>query len=156
MQLRSRSLRTLEVTVGAAAAYTAGDQVGAVQALGKVAQAGAHVTLHEVRVFDDANQSAELDVLLFSKAPADAGDNGAFVLSTADLDNLLAAGTIVAGDYNVVATRGYARKAVDSVGRLPKEGVEGGVGNLWLVVVTQGTPTYTANALRVQVTIEEN
>jgi hypothetical protein len=107
-----------------------------------------------VRVFDAANQAAELDLLLFGSAPADAGDNNAFVLSAADLGKLVVAATVVAADYNVVATRAYAMKEVGTVGQLPKTTVAG-TGEAWLAVVTQGTPTYTLGALRIQLVLEE-
>ena len=155
-QLTKRNLRILQVELGAGgAAYSAGDQVGAVLDLGVVASVGAQIELVELKAFDDAAQNAELDVLLFKTAPADAGDNAAFVLSAADLDELVVSGTLVAADYNTVATRSVASKAVGSVGVLTKSEVAGN-GHLYMVVVSQGTPTYAANALRLQVVLQEN
>lgn len=154
--LRKRNLRVLEVYLGAGgAAYTAGDQVGAVVDLNKVASVGARVQLVELKAFDDTGaNAAELDVMLFSSAPADAGDNAAFVLSAADLEKLVVSGSIVAGDYNVVGTRGIASKVVGSVGQLPKSDVAGD-GHLHLAVVTQTTPTLAASGLRLQIILEE-
>jgi hypothetical protein len=152
--INKRNIRFIEKTIGAAASYSSGDQVGAVLDLGKVGRVGAQLMLTEVKIFDDANQSAELDILFFKKTVADIGDNGVFALSIADLKNLIFARTAVAADYNTVANRGYALKTGTDMGALVLD-TAGGDGHLFMVVVTQSTPTYTLNALRIVVALEE-
>lgn len=151
--LRKRNLRVVELELGAAGAYLAGDQVGAVTDLGKVAGSGARVQLVEVKVFDDDNVTPDLDFLLFESAPADAGDNAPFVLSAADLDKLVVSGSVAAADYNVVASRAIASVSVGSIGQMLKK-ENAGDGHLHLALVVQSAETLTA-ALRVQLVLEE-
>lgn len=128
-------------TVSTSPAYTAGDCVGGKQTLtGAARTSGGRVILESINVLDLGNQKAALTILFFDSDPAAATitDNAAFVWST-DHSKLLGKVNIAAADYETIASEAVA--TVKAIGLLLEAS---GSANLFAVVVTTGTPTYTA------------
>jgi hypothetical protein len=122
-------------------AYTAGDVVG-----GEITLTDAmRVTsgsgyLDSVIIHDTDNEKAAFTLLFFDADPAaNVADNAAFSWGTGDPAKLLAKVTVATVDYETLATdavwyRGDMRIPVKANGSK----------NLYLYIVTTGTPTFTA------------
>lgn len=127
-------------------AYSSGDVVGGLVNLGALRAISATAVLKSLVVLDSANQKAALTILLFSGLPAGTfTDNGALVLSAADLALVVAKVNVLASDYETVASRAIAQLDLSLV----LKGLDG-TRNLYMVIVTTGTPTYTALCLKIR------
>lgn len=121
--------------------YTAGDTVGGILTLtDAVRYSGGIATIDELKILDADNQKAPFTVLLFNASPAAAitTDNAAFAFGT-DFGKCVGQLLVAATDYTttdgkaVVDLRGLACHVQPTTGR-----------DLFAVLVTTGTPTYTA------------
>jgi hypothetical protein len=147
-------------------AYQAGDvvQVGAAGIRVKRVCKYRRQKLLDVLVREVGTQKAALTLLFFRSAPTVAAANAAYVLSAADLLNLVGKVNVLTTDYETVGGQSVAH-----VGNIWKvlEGWTGDtdpgtgklddttVGDLWMVLVTTGTPTYgAASALSVELGFE--
>lgn len=125
------------VPVITAVPYTAGDSVGDKQSIS--VSAG---QIHSLTIFDNANQKAAFDILIFDADPSAATttDNAPFVWST-DGPKLIARIAVATGDYVTVASKAIAQKS--GLDLLLQSS-----GTLYAVAVTSGTPTYAVGDLQ--------
>lgn len=127
------------VLVGSGA-YSAGDVVGTLLTL-PCSQSG---IIKGCVITDKDKQSAATDVIVFRLAPTVAADNAAFDPAAADLLNVVAMLKVVAGDYSIFANNSVANSRVtDQPFVSPVQG-QNGARNLFVVLVTRGTPTYAS------------
>lgn len=126
--------------VTAAAAYAAGNAVGAKRVLVDAVRQPKTGILHSVAILDRSSQRAPLTMLFFDSNPlvATITDKAAFVFSTDDL-KLCAQVLIAASDYTTTNVKAYAQLAGLNI---PIKILAGQ--SLYLAVVTTGTPTYAA------------
>jgi hypothetical protein len=121
-------------------AYTAGDQVGAkftlTNALRISSGTGAIVSLSLV---DLGNQKAALDLIIFDADFTAGTDNAAWAWNTADYNKVLGVISIAAADYVTIGGEAIATKR-----GLSLLVAANGTANLYGVLVTSGTPTYTS------------
>ena len=130
-------------TVSASPDYSAGDAVGGLQTLTVATRvAGGKVKLQSVTVLDAANQKAAMTLLFFESEPTAATitDNAAFAWST---DNTKCIGKInvAAADYETIDS-----KAVATVRGLNLIMQSNGTANLYVAVVTTGTPNLASTS----------
>lgn len=131
-------------------AYTSGDVVGGAVRLPRALGQYRRGVLKTVLVRDADAQAAALTLLLFKDAPTGiAADNAALSLSDSDLALLVGKVNVAASDYETVGGKSVA--VVDVAAALDGSAGDAAdplqhlrTGDLWLVVVTKGTPTYTA------------
>jgi hypothetical protein len=145
--VRTQSL-IYDPAVTASGAYTANDAVGDLQSIRLATFHGAGV-LKDIKVIDTDNQKAPLTILIFRDQPSGiAADNAAYVLSAADAKLLIAKVNIAAADYETIGARAVADVEVSKVFRGAPD-TPGGTEdrrNLWVSVLTTGTPTYTTTS----------
>lgn len=125
-------------------AYTAGDVVGGIQEVqNAVSDNGMTGLLQTLTVLDEADQKAELDILLFSEEPdtSPGADDAALALDDGDLDKLLGIVNVGASDYTTL--NGNAIAQVKNVGMMLKSAR--GKRSIWVLIVTRGTPNYDAD-----------
>lgn len=151
--------KVISVTIASsAAAYTAGMQVGVpVKIQNAVLDSSGAATLTSLTILDSSKQNLAMDIFLFSSQPTSAGaDHATDTLSVAQLTSLcLGQIKVVAGDYSALANAGVATKPLLGLKLQAATGLQRPK-DLWLVVITRGTPTYTANCLQVQVGLDQN
>lgn len=129
----------LAVTAGA---YTAGFAVGGILTLtSAMRKSGGSGVLQSLMMVDHANQKAQMEVLIFDSNPAGGtyADHGAAAIGDADIAKLLHRISIAATDW--VSLGGTARAIVD-VNAIAKPVVASGSANLFMVIITLGTPTF--------------
>lgn len=123
-----------------AAAYSAGNAVGALRTLTNAVRTPGTGILQSVTLLDRANQKQPMTLFIFDSNPAAATitDKAAFVFSTDDL-KVIAQVNIGAGDYTTTNS-----KAIANLGGLaiPLKAASGTT--LYAVLVTSGTPTFAA------------
>ena len=124
-----------------AGAYSAGDAVGGLLTFTDATPGGNGVSgalLMSCVIADEAKQSIETDLVLFSESFTPTADNAAFAPSDADLLNCI----------GVVTVADYAAFSASSVGTVANVGLPikltGAGGGLFGQLVTRGTPTYAA------------
>jgi len=134
----------------AAAAYMAGDQIGAVMEVLAPAPflsgpQGQVLILQTMTGNDADNVKAAVDVLFFRVAPVDVGDGNAFAPTAAEIASFIGLVSVAAADWAVYGSVAAVVKA----GLLEAMRVVGG--KFWAVVVSTGAPTYaTANILKIK------
>ncbi len=136
-------------TVSTTPAYTAKDAVGAVMTFSNAVRAsGGSCRLEAVQVVDKGQQMASLELMLYDRAPATTPtDNAIYAPTDAELVNVLAVVPIYPSDYSVLSTNSVASRLVGA--ELLLNGTD-----LFGILVTRGTPTYTSTtALIVSLTI---
>lgn len=139
---------SINPVVSASAAYTSGDQVGpgSTRLVG-VLEGPAHISLlQSIVIVDAANQKSALDFLFWRSLPAIVtADNAAFAVPAADAKSLFVGGvSVVAGDYFSSTLLGFGSKTQI---RLPVQSLAdtNNLGkDLFVSIVTRGTPTYAA------------
>lgn len=137
-----------EVTIaknadGTADAYSANDVVGGLLTFNMISPSGCGV-LNALKITDEDNEGAALDVYIFSDVPSTIADDAAGALTISDIDKLLCKVEIAAGDYKTVNSLKFVIKDESSEGlnrayKLPT------TGNLYAYVICTGTPTYANN-----------
>lgn len=138
------NLVTVTPTVGAAL-FAANDVVG-----GKLTIAGAvrlpagASNLQTLSLVDAAKQNAALKIFIFNSALAGSyADNAAEAVTAADWLKCIGFLTVAAGEYQTMANA----SVVSQTGiAMPVKLASGS--SLYALIVTTGTPTYTANALQ--------
>jgi hypothetical protein len=123
-----------------AAAYSAGNAVGALRTLTNAVRTPGTGILQSIGILDRANQKAAMTVFIFDSntLAATITDKTAFVFSTDDL-KVIAQVSIGAGDY--VTTNSKAIAVLSGL-NIPLKAASGTT--LYAVMVTTGTPTFTA------------
>lgn len=152
--IRRGAVEVLVNPGSAAAAYSTGDVVGALQTLSDVVEdTKAPALLKNVIVLDKANQKSAIDILIFNRSVTIAADNDAVTLSNTDLEYLVARISVAAADYTTIQVAATANaEATKSVEVLCPTVAT--LKNLYVAVVSRGSPTYTANALKVKMIFE--
>lgn len=130
-------------TVSSGAAYSANDQVGGIQTI-PIPDGVAldSVKLHCVHVVDSSSQSAALTLFLFNTLPTVASsDNAALNISDAEMvANASHVTFIAAASYGVTSANTMGGSGDDSSGHPMRPTTN----NVYAVVATTGTPTYTS------------
>lgn len=123
--------------------YASGDTIGGVLTLSNAVRGHKKTGfLHSILVVDKDAQDSALEILLFKSNPtaATTTDNAAFAFSTDDTE-LIAKIPVAAADYVDIDSTGIAD--LTNLGRLIQCDAASD-GSLYAVIVSQGTPTYTA------------
>ena len=130
--------KTITVSLSA---YTSGDVVGGVQTITDgLYGAGGTGILQSVTIIDVDARSAAFTIDIFSQQPQGTyTDNGAYTLVTADSAYLIARVSVVAGDYVTAGGKGVA-----TVTSLNIPVFATGTANLYALISTTSTPTWTA------------
>lgn len=125
------------------AIYASGDQIGVVMKLENALQDTKGMAfLRSIIALDKSKQKAAFDVFFFNQAPVNAvADNSAADISDAEMAKCLGSVSVVAGDYADLANSSLATKS--GLGLLLK-GETAMSKDLWILVVSRGTPTYTS------------
>jgi hypothetical protein len=142
---------TLDPTVDTSA-YAAGDLVcEKLTITGAASFSGGTGIIQSVIVGDQAAQEAELDLIFFDSDPTGTTftENAAFDIADADLDRICAIVTVIGADY-----KSFADNSCAFLGNIGQAFTAVGTANLFLAVVTRGTPTYAAAGdIRIRVNI---
>lgn len=129
-------------------AYTAADQLGsALELSGALDDSGDTGAIMSVTVIDKDVESPPLDLLFFSDKPTVVSvDNAELDISDAEMaSKFLGSVRIAASDYLSIKNSNYACKKVVGLLIQSTKSPDNPKGNsLWMVVQTQGTPTFTA------------
>lgn len=135
-------------------AYSSGDVISTVQTISEAAldTKGLSV-LRTVLVTDLSNQKSALDLLIFNQAPGAMGaDNTALDISTTQLGYMVARVSIPAANYNTLKSATNAEAMLNTEVLLP---TFRGSRNLYMQIVSRGTPTYaSATALTIKLIME--
>lgn len=130
------------------AAYDAGDQVGGINTLTNLAfDVDRAVRLTHVTVIDQDEQDADLTLFFFDDLPTvSSTNNTALNLTDAEILSKLVGVVNVAGaDYQDCAGSHVAHLSVDLVLKSVHEDSEGKkTGNIYCLISTSATPTYSA------------
>jgi len=148
----------------AAATYTANDHVGvgdaAIEVPLALLEGKSIATLKSAVLVDNDSQNDILDLLFFDEEPTIASvDQGAADVSDAELiSKYQGVVTFIAADYKALANGSVA--VADLSGKEIKLTSDSDVApaskSFWVLAVTRGTPTYTANALRVRLGFDQD
>lgn len=125
-------------------ANSAGDVLGSKLTLTSAARvSGGTAILDSILIREKGSQGAVLDILIFGQDPSNGTytTNGAFTANDTDMGYLVARIHVAAADY--VATGGYTTASLGGLGRVV---TATGSANLYAVIVTSGTPTYSATS----------
>lgn len=142
------STHTCEVTpvVSSGVAYTAGDQVGGLITLaGAAGNIYRTATLLDVVVIDKSKQNAALTVILFDELPTVvSADNDPIDVSDAEMaDKAKATFPLAAADYTSLANNSIADRGLAYARAITSRSQNG---NLYALITTSGTPTYTSTS----------
>lgn len=136
-------------------AFTAGDVVGSKLTLTSAMRvSGGTGILDSIYVQEKGSQAAVLDILIFNADPSNGTytNNGAFTANDTDMAMCIARVHIATTDY--VATGGYTSASLGGLGKIV---AASGSGNLYAVIITSGTPTYSATtSLKVRFGFKRN
>lgn len=125
-------------TVSTTPAYTAKDAVGALMTFSNAVRAsGGTCRLEAVQVVDKGQQMADLELVLFDRTLTAPTDNAIFAPTDAELATCV--GVVPIGGWSDLSTNSVADMAVG------RSMVLNGT-DLFGVLVTRGTPTYTATS----------
>lgn len=126
--------------------YAAGDSIGGKLTLsdatrGAGADGKATGVIQTIRLVDQDNEQAEIDVVFFDADPSGTTftDNGALDVADADMAKIIGYITIAATDYIAFADNAVATKTGLGFAFSLAEGYD-----LYAAMVVRGTPTYTA------------
>ncbi len=139
-------VRTIKVPLTVTAgAYSANDVVGGRQQLIGVKEA----KLLSIVVSDLAAQNVQYNLAFFSSIPTDIADNDTFDFADADLANLLFIANLSTSGAGVgggVGTRmAFTDSAANVAGNINVPLVSDEAdGDIWFIMYTTGTPTYSA------------
>jgi hypothetical protein len=124
-------------------AYTANDVVGGLLTFNLSSPSNCGI-LQTLKITDEDNEGAALDVYIFNDVPSTIADDAAGALAIADLDKLITKVEIAAADYEAVNSLKFVVKDEGSEG-LNRAYKTDAIGNLYAYVICTGTPTYAAD-----------
>jgi hypothetical protein len=129
-----------DTTVVTAAAYSAGNAVGAKRTIANAVRTPGTGILESVTILDRANQKAGMTLFIFDADPTNATitDKSAFVFSTDDL-KVIAQVSFAASDYVTTNSKAIAQKTGLAIALKAASGT-----TLYAALVTTGTPTFAA------------
>lgn len=142
----SRLWKTVEVTPTLDTnAYGANDRVGTVQTIAAAAiKGGKTALLTSLTVIDKASQGVALSLFFFRELPTVASDdNAALEISDAEMAKCVGHVIVATGDYQATSANKVA--CVKNIQLAMESGQADG--NLYVVLMTTGTPTYAASSL---------
>lgn len=128
---------------GNADAYTANDIVGGLLTFDLNSPSSSGI-LQTLKVTDEDNEGAALDVYIFNDIPSTIADDAAGALAIGDLDKCITKVEIAAADYKAVNSLKFVIKDEGSEG-LNRAYKTDSKGNLYAYVICTGTPTYANN-----------
>lgn len=129
-------------------AYGDGDVVGEAVHFPRACGKYSRGVLKTVIIRDPGNEASPFTLLFFNEEPTSiAADNAALTLAAADLARLVGIVSIAAGDYIAIGGAGVCRKDVGDVIVGAKGNTETSVGDLWMVVVSEGTDDFDGATL---------
>lgn len=121
-----------------AGAYSAGDVVGGLITV----PCGYGCTIRAIRIADDDNEKAVLDLYIFNDEPTTIADNAAFAtaMTISDLKKHVKKVSFAAADYSTINSNAWARQEGLNID------MQTGKGNFYVYAVCTGTPTFTATS----------
>lgn len=137
------------------ALYAAGQCLGALQTLPSALFTIDHdrrqAVLTGLVVHDLTNQKSALDVVIFDSNPSATTftDNAALDIADADLPKIIARISVLAADYVSYADNAEATLKGLGIDLAPATIA----GNLYMILVCRGAPTYVANELSINLNI---
>ena len=136
--------------------YSSGDVIGGLNTItGAVLDTGACAKLDSIVVLDAANQKSAIDLVFFGDVPASSfgADNAAYALADGDLLKLIGRYSVAGADY-VSSSTTNAEATLRNI-ELDLQAVANSK-NLYVVVVSRGTPTYgSATDLTIKLGMEQ-
>jgi len=136
---------TATPSISSGAAYASGDSVGAIQSVPGMLRNGINTGIFQsFTINDKGGQSADLEIVIFSRAPSTStfSDNAAAVVSAADVPLILGSVVVAAADWVAVsATCHTVTKA--NLGIIVGNTLSG---TLHFGIITRSTPTYTSTS----------
>ncbi len=143
-----KQVRRYQVEITAHAdIYASGDQIGTLQTITVSSGSRVGATISLITVLDLIGQKSALDLFFFSQSVTVAADNAAASFSDADMRFCLGVVNVLAVDYDDNAANSIATVAVN----FPVIAADAGV-NLFMAVVSRGTPDYDTGPLVVAIT----
>lgn len=135
-------------TITSGSAYASGNAIGSTITIPKVMDFG-FGTLLNVAIIDKSDQKAAIDVLIFNQPLATPQtDKAAISISAADAGNLIGHLSFLASDYSDLVASAVATKY--NLWMALAGGIDN---NIYVQLVSRGTPTYTSTtALVVKLT----
>jgi hypothetical protein len=124
-------------------AYTANDVVGGLLTFNVSSPSNCGI-LNWLKITDEDNEGAALDVYIFNEQPTAIADDDAGQLLIADLDKCITKVEIAAADYEAVNSLKFVFKDETSEGMNRSYNADS-KGNLYAYVICTGTPTYAAD-----------
>ncbi len=122
-------------------AYGANDIVGGVQTIASFAQVtGGSAVLNSLAIFDAGNQKAAMQILFFDATPSGGtyADQGAVTWAAGDAAKFIGKVEVLTADFTSFGTQGVA------VYRNLNMPLSVAATSLFALIITTGTPTYTA------------
>lgn len=145
------AITTIQQTVTASSAYTAGNAVGGKITLpGLVSGDNRRCAITDVVLIDKANQSVPYDLVFFdSDLAGSVADKSAFAINASDLSKLL--GSLSLSGLSNLGSNGGVINGTNIYKRLTLVGRDA-----YAVLITRGTPTYASTSdVILRVTSEE-
>jgi len=138
-------------------AYSAGDAIGTIITLSDVfINPSGQATLMGLSIGDANSQASDIEVLVFDSEPSPGTvtitDNTAVSLSTGALALSCGVVSVSSTDYKAYAANSIA--TVKNIG-LPVWGTDG-TRDLYIAIVSRGTPTYIADGLSISLTFYQD
>lgn len=131
--------------------YSSGDCVGGIiQLKGAMSRENGTGIIKSIVVKDNLNQKSALTLLFFNALPTGmtSTDNSAFVYGTTAFYQQVAKVNIASADYETINS-----KAVLNLDAISTAVQAVGSTDLYMIIVTTGTPTYAADSASLSITI---
>lgn len=126
-------------------AYADGGTIGTLTVLSNVCgEATGYCTLQNIVVKDKSQQSSKLEFIFLDADPTNTTitDDVVLVLDDADIDKVIGTVIVAAADYQDYSANSAA--TTSNIGQILKSA---GGADLFLIVLSRGTPTYVADEL---------
>jgi hypothetical protein len=140
---------SIEVTLTLdTSAYAAGDVLADTQEINNAVRAnGGRAILQSIVVYDQDDQKAAMDIYILQSSASLGTENNAPNISDANALNILGLVSVGAGDYKDLGGMSVAN--IKGIGMGPLEAASDSR-DLYVGVVTQGTPTHSASGARIR------
>lgn len=135
-------LRATDAAAVTAAAYAAGNAVGALRTFASMARVAGQGGVLQTAILRDKNgQAGTYDLFLFDSAPTAPTDHAAVALSAADLAKCIGVVSIAAVALGAASTMGVSTAKALGLAYHLTSGT-----SLFGILVTRGTPTYASTS----------
>lgn len=129
--------------------YADGDLLADTQELANaVLSAGGVAALQSVMVLDESDQKQPFDIVFFDANQSMGSENSAPNISDANAFDVIGVVTVAAADYKDIGGCSIAQLGVATAARILK--AASGQTSLWVALVSRGTGTYSASALKLK------